>query len=106
MVAAERAQVLDGERAIQRLLQSREGGETEVSCPVGRVDLLTDKHVIEIKHVSKWIDGCKVALYATHFSDRKPRVHLFGGYTRETREQIEKELAKLEIETTWEKEPF
>lgn len=95
-----------GENAIQILLQQREGGEREVETPGGRVDLVTDEYVIEIKHISRWIEGAKVLVYAKHFPTKKPRIHLFGGYTQSTRQLVEQELSPLGIVVTWEQEPF
>jgi hypothetical protein len=104
MVLAER--ILDGETAIRLLLMEREGGESEVTVPVGRVDLVTDEYVIEIKAVSKWMDSLKVLLYSEYFPGKKPRVHLFGPYARETKELVERHLNPLGITVTWEQQPF
>lgn len=97
---------LEDERMIQAILQEREGGEREVESPVGYVDLLTDEYVIEVKHVKVWKDGTKVLLYAPYFPGRKPRVHLFGGYSKDFRTLVENSFEKLGITTTWEREPF
>jgi hypothetical protein len=84
----------------------REGGESEVIVPIGRVDLVTDAHVIEIKHISKWMDSLKVLLYAAYFPDKKPRVHLFGVCTQEVKDMVDKQLGSLGIIVTWEREVF
>ena len=97
---------LENERMIQTILQEREGGEREVDTPVGQADLVTDEYVIEIKHVSDWKEGVKVSVYAVFFPDRKPRLHLFGGYSRDARALVEEVCKKLEITVTWERDPF
>jgi hypothetical protein len=98
--------VIESERMIQVALQSREGGEREVETPVGFVDLVTDESVIEIKHVSDWKEGIKVLAYALYLPSRKPRLHLFGGYSKDFRSLVEQALEPLKIAVTWEREPF
>lgn len=98
--------VLEDELMIQTILQEREGGEREVETPVGYVDLLTDDYVVEVKHVKVWKEGTKVLLYAAYFPNRQPRVHLFGGYTKDFRTLVETALGRLNIVITWEREPF
>jgi len=66
---------------VQRTLQAREGGEPLVATPAGFVDLVTAHDVVEIRQVSDWQSGLKVLVYAPYFPGRKPRLHLFGGYT-------------------------
>ena len=97
---------IENEKMIQAILQRREGGEREVETPVGFVDLVTDEHVIEIKHVTMWKEGSKVLTYGLYFPGRKPRVHLFGGYSKEFRTLVEDTFTKLNIITTWERESF
>lgn len=97
---------LEDEAMIQTILQEREGGEREVESPVGYVDLLTDEYVIEVKHVKAWKDAAKVLLFTPYFPTRKPRVHLFGGYTKEFRTLVESAFERLGVITTWEREPY
>jgi len=77
-----------------------------VVTPIGFVDLVTDAHVIEIKHVIDWKDGAKVLLYAFYFPSRKPRVHLFGNYVQDVRTLVEHSFKQIGILTTWEREPM
>lgn len=97
---------VESEALIQMGLQEREGGEREVDTPAGAVDLVTDEHVIEIKHVTDWKDGVKVLVYAMYFPERKPRIHLFGGYTRQLRALVDEVMEKLGIVLTWERDPY
>jgi hypothetical protein len=96
----------DTERQIQQLLQEREGGQAEVETPAGLVDLVTDEYIIEIKHIIDWTDGLKVLLFTPYLPGRKPRIHLFGGYTKDVRTFIEQSLERLGVVTTWEQEPY
>ena len=97
---------IENETMIQTILQKREGGEREVETPAGFVDLLTDEYVIEIKHVKDWKDGAKVLIYAIHFPGRKPRVHLFGGYSSNFRSLVDETFKQLSITVTWERDPY
>ncbi len=94
------------EMEVQKLLKTREGGETEVETPAGFADLLTDKHVIEIRHVIDWKDGVKVLVYAQYFPGWQPRIHLFGGYAPAFRALVEEATKNLGIVVTWESEPY
>jgi hypothetical protein len=98
--------VIESEAVIQIALQEQEGGEREVETPVGLADLVTDEWVIEIKHVSNWKEASKVLVYARFFGDRKPRVHLFGGYSKEFRQLVDKVYSDLGVAVTWERDPF
>jgi hypothetical protein len=98
--------LLEDESMIKLLLQEREGGETEIETSVGFVDLVTDEYIIELKHVKSWKDGTKVLLFTEYLGDRKPRVHLFSGYTKEFKSLVEGALSKLGITVTWERDPF
>jgi hypothetical protein len=91
--------LLEDESMVKLLLQAREGGETEVETPVSFVDLVTDEY-IELKPVKSWKDGIKVLLFTDYLGDRKPRVHLFGGYTKDFKTLVEVALTKLSITVT------
>ena len=106
LTAMENAIRPETESMIQVIMQGREGGERNIETPAGAIDLLTDQEVIEIKHVHNWKDATKVLVYQTYFPDRQPRVHLFGGYSRQTRATIEEAFGKLNITVTWERDPF
>lgn len=97
---------LENEIVIQAILQEREGGERAVETPVGFVDLVTDEHVIEVKHVKNWKEATKVLVYAPYFPNRKPRVHLFGGYSKDFRVLVEQSFDRLSIITSWERDPY
>lgn len=98
--------VFDTEVKVQNSLQEREGGRTEVETPIGFVDLVTEEHAIEIKHVTDWKDGLKILAYNVYLSDRKPRIHLFGSYTNAFRKLVEDTLGELKIVVTWEENPY
>ena len=56
-----------------------EGGDFEVSVPVGRIDLLTDKEIIEVKVYPEWKNAIgQVKSYGKFFPEKSLRVHLFN----------------------------
>jgi hypothetical protein len=52
-----KTEALSGERAIALALWREIGGETEAVCNIGRIDLLTESEVIEVKYVSRWVEA-------------------------------------------------
>lgn len=67
------------EKDWQVRLLSRMGGETEVSTPVGRIDLLTDRHVIEIKKADDWKAALgQVQAYSQFYPHHTKKICLFG----------------------------
>lgn len=68
------------EAVVRDRLAAQEGGKTEVVTMHGRfVDVLTDSHVIEVKHVSRACASIGQVLdYAVDWPELVPRVHIFG----------------------------
>jgi DNA-binding MarR family transcriptional regulator len=72
-------QVDDKERQIRDRLHQELGGQTEVTTGVGRIDLLTDIEVIEIKGISDCPSVLgQILAYAAFFPNQQERIHLFG----------------------------
>ena len=60
------------------------GSKTEVVCKSGIVDILTYKHVIEVKTAKSWKAAVGQALvYSLEFPDRLPRIHLYDSGSQE-----------------------
>jgi hypothetical protein len=58
------------------------GGRVEVSCRHGRIDVVTDDEVIEVKHIVKYLHALGQVLgYGSDFPHLKKRVILFGTAT-------------------------
>jgi len=67
------------EKEIQTILHKKLGGEIEVKTSVGRIDLLTDELLIEIKNYIDW--KCAVGqlmMYSLEYDDRKKVMYLFN----------------------------
>jgi hypothetical protein len=64
---------------IQRRLHAELGGRMEVYTPAGRIDLVTDTEVIEIKRIAAWKDAFgEVLAKGITFPKHHKRIHLFG----------------------------
>jgi len=88
------------ERAIQEQLQQELEGEIEVETAAGRIDLLTDDRLIEIKTVSHWKHAIgQVLCYGIHYPDRQKCVYLFG--EAEDRDVIEQACSIYDIEVVF-----
>ncbi len=67
------------ERLVHDRLQVELGGEVEVVTAVGRIDLLTESEVIEIKDIRDWKEALgKILAYSAFFPEHSKRIHLFG----------------------------
>ncbi len=69
------------EREVQLCLSAElgPGVRTEVTCPSGRIDVLSPSEVIEVKQVDRYKHALgQVLAYSRHFPDRTPRLHLFS----------------------------
>ena len=89
------------EYGIQRRLEQELNGN-KISCPFGRVDLMTSDTIIEIK---KW-DEHKKAIgqimgYSVYFPIYKKRIHFFGSKPTTTMEKAIRDVCqKFNIEIT------
>lgn len=80
------------EKEVTAMLQTEEGGELDVCCQYGLVDLVTETEIIEVKNVQHYKHALgQIQAYSLCFADRTRRVHLF--YYREDAALFE--LAKV-----------
>lgn len=66
------------EKEIQKMLHKKLGGEIEVKTIAGRIDLLTNKYLIEIKNYCDW--KCAIGqliAYSRDYEDKKKIMYLF-----------------------------
>lgn len=94
---------LQGQEAIVRdRLQQQIGGKTEVATPIGRIDLLTDTELVEVKRAEDWKAAMgQVLAYGAFCPNHVKRLHLFGNdslYAIQAREICE----SFEIVVTFE----
>lgn len=70
------------EKKIRNRLHSQLGGLTEVMTPVGRIDLLTESEIIEVKQIPDWKGALgQVLVYSAFYPEHQKRIHLFGSQT-------------------------
>jgi hypothetical protein len=91
-----------GESYYRDKLAVAEGGKIEVSIPGGRIDVLTNSEVIEVKAARNWMHALgQVQIYGSHFPRHRKRIHLFGELTVPLKD-IEKHCQRLGVRVTWE----
>ena len=66
------------EAEYQKVLYEKIGGEIEVKTEVGRIDLLTDSKLIEIKNYTNWMCSWgQLHTYGIYYPDHKKYLYLF-----------------------------
>jgi len=67
------------EQQIRDALKIALGGQSEVVTSAGRIDLLTDTQIIEVKRVDEWKSALgQVLAYSAFFPSHQKCIHLFG----------------------------
>ena len=84
-------------------LHTKVGGKREVFIKSGRIDILTDTELIEVKAVADWKAAIgQVISYGIEFPSHRKRIHLFGYATQEQKEMICQTTKSLNIVVTFE----
>ena len=87
----------------QNRLAQKLGGQTEVSTPDGRIDLLTWNEVIEVKTVKQWKQAMgQILVYGRHYPSHSKRIHLYGTVSPEQLERIQQQCQHHGVSVTWE----
>jgi hypothetical protein len=93
------------EKGIQRRLAVKLNGETEVSTPVGSIDLVTSTEIIEIKNVNEWKSALgQVLAYGYFFQAHRKRVYLFGKTNVIPIRHVEDICQQYGVAVTWSSE--
>ncbi len=78
-------------------------GKVEVQTPVGRIDILTSREVIEVKNVKRWLHAKgQVKGYGHYYPEHKLRIHLFGAMTESKLKTIKEHCEAEGIALSWE----
>lgn len=86
------------EKKIQRKLAAELGGIMEVSVRTGRIDILTETEIIEIKELKFWKAGAgQLMIYKQSYPDHACRLYLFGFSSPLIRETIINACRQLNI---------
>ena len=77
-------------------------GRREVRTPVGKIDILTEFEVIEVKVLDRWKEAVgQVLMYGSYYPWLGKRIHLIGEKTREKKDLIEIACARVSVRITW-----
>jgi hypothetical protein len=75
----EKTNINNIEWKIRDRLQSQLGGLKEVSTPAGRIDLLTNDEIIEVKKITDWKAALgQILIYSAFYPEHRKRIHLYG----------------------------
>lgn len=67
------------EHLVRDRLKTQLGGLAEVTTPVGRIDLVTETEIIEVKRVGDWKSALgQILVYSAFYPEHRKRLHLFG----------------------------
>jgi hypothetical protein len=67
------------EKQIQLKLSKKLNARMEVCCPVGRIDLLTNTEIIEVKYITNWKHAIgQINAYSYFYPNHKKVIYLFG----------------------------
>jgi hypothetical protein len=103
-IALELLKIYDNpEYQVVKRLQTELGGQTEVVTAIGRIDLLTETEIIEVKQVSDWKAALgQILTYSGFFPEHTKRIHLFGDCTPQKKEVICSTLLSFDVIATFE----
>lgn len=89
------------EKEIQLKLQQKLGGEIEIECLAGRIDLLTSTQIIEVKNVGSWKSALgQILVYGEYYPSHQKRIHLYGETQASYLELIRKHCSKFSVVVT------
>ncbi|NDJ25912.1 hypothetical protein GS682_30870 [Nostoc sp. B(2019)] len=74
----------------------------EVNTPVGKIDILTDYEIIEVKKASAWKSAVgQILVYGHYYPNHQKRIHLFGECSVRTKQIIHTHCDQFNIQLTW-----
>lgn len=78
-------------------------GEIEVSTPVGRIDVLSSREIIEVKVAHQWKHALgQVLAYGHYYPYHQKRIHLYGEHSPADIAQARQQCQRHEVKVTWE----
>lgn len=87
-----------------RLAATIPRSKIEVSTKSGRIDILTDSEVIEVKQVRRYKHAMgQITSYGHYYPRHIRRIHLYGKVSSKQRELIVRECCTAHIAVTFEK---
>lgn len=90
------------EKEIQMRLKDILGARTEVKTPVGFIDCLSERDIVEIKQVSKWKHALgQILCYGTFYPTKTKHLYLFGDSTEEEGTMIKSICSQFNVQVTF-----
>ncbi|HEY9643116.1 MAG TPA: hypothetical protein V6C57_21690 [Coleofasciculaceae cyanobacterium] len=78
-------------------------GQTEVSTPSGRIDIVTGSEIIEVKAAALWKHALgQIMVYSHHYPYHRKRIHLFGAIDPAVLFQATEQCRNHGVIVTWE----
>lgn len=91
------------EKDAQTRLQALLGGDCEIICPSGKIDLLTSTEIIEVKKIVGWKSALgQILVYGRYYPSHKKRIHLIGKAHSSVKIMIEDHCISFGVSVTWE----
>lgn len=85
-----------------KLAAKLKNATTEVICNAGKIDILTDTEIIEVKNVNKWKSAIgQVLVYGLYYPSKTKRIHLFGKITDSAKKMVLLDANKLGVCVTF-----
>jgi len=74
----------------------------EVNTPAGKIDILTDHEIIEVKNVLGWKSAVgQLLIYSHYYPNHQKIIHLFGKCCPNTKKLIKFHCDEFHIQVTW-----
>jgi hypothetical protein len=95
------------EKDIQKKLfykEYKKGDDMEVKCIYGRIDIMTNNEIIEVKTAKYWKHALgQIKVYHKLFKNKKMRIHLFDHHlmNKKQKDEIIKVCKDESIKVTW-----
>ncbi|MBJ7899456.1 MAG: hypothetical protein GC158_05970 [Cyanobacteria bacterium RI_101] len=78
-------------------------GKTEVQTPAGRIDIVTQTEIIELKSAPNWKAAIgQIKCYGEYYPNHRQRIHLFGEIKETKLKMMQRACQQENIELTWE----
>ena len=91
------------ESEIRDTLKNIIGGETEVKTLAGKIDLLTNDEIIELKSIKSWKSALgQILVYGDYYPNHQKRIHLFGETQKSYLDMVIKHCKKRNVIVTYE----
>lgn len=101
----ERCAPRQGESEVSRRLAIAVQGKCEVGTPSGRIDVLTNTQIIEVKKARSWRTALGQVLdYSPHYPNHTCRIHLFAVPENFNFQRVLAACSAVDVVVTWEDE--